>query len=105
MEERRRFPRVSSNFALEVVPSDSGEGEGQNVSQGGLLFTHQGPMNIGSIIGLTLRVPSLSGTVEVKGKIVRCESTGSGNMHNVAVNFVDVDTETEQSIMDLLESF
>ena len=105
MEDRRRFPRLSSNFAIEVIPSDSGQGTGQNVSQGGLMFTHPGAISPGTVLYLTLRVPGLSGSVDVKGKVVRCEAVGTRNMHNVAVNFVDMDEESERVITELLESF
>ena len=101
--ERRQFSRVSSNFALEVHPSDVGEATGQNVSKGGIMFVHKTPIDAGKVLELTLRVPSLSGSVKVKAKVVRCEK--SGNSYNVAVNFVNVDEESEKSIVEMLESF
>lgn len=105
MSDKRRFPRINSKFALEVIPSEMGEGTSQNVSKGGLLFTHNGAINVGTILYLTLRVPGLSGSIDVKGKVLRCDPSGTGNLTNVAVNFVDLDPESEKSIMEMLETF
>ncbi|MCB1171916.1 MAG: PilZ domain-containing protein [Leptospiraceae bacterium] len=104
MEEKRKYPRVKSNFSLEVKPSQSGAGFSHNVSEGGLLFEHQGPLPVDGIIDLTLRVPGLSGTTQVKAKVVRCEPS-QGETCNVAVNFVDIDNESSSAIRDWLESF
>lgn len=105
MDERRKFPRVSSNFSLDVKPSKPGEGVSQNVSQTGLLFEHGESVDIGVVLDLTLRVPGLSGSVAVKGKVIRCDPGESGKMFNVAVNFVDMDKDTEESISDFLKSY
>ena len=105
MSEKRKFPRVDSKFALEVIPSDAGAGKSTNVSEGGLLFVHDGPINVGTMLYITLRVPGLSGSISVKARVLRCDASGSGKTHNVAVNFVDIDEDTEDSIKELLESF
>ena len=101
MDERRRFHRISSQFSLEVHPSESGEGTSQNVSATGLLFSQKSPSPIGTTLYLTIRQPGLSGDVSVKGRVVRCEPIGS--QFQIAVQFVDVDKETEDSILDLVK--
>ena len=105
MEERRKHPRISSNFSLDVKPSQKGEGVTQNVSQTGLLFEHGEAVSIGMILDLTLRVPGLSGTVAVQGKVIRCDPGKSGNLFNVAVDFINIDKDAEQSIAEFLKSY
>lgn len=102
--ERRRFPRISANFSLEVSPSDSGVGQGMDVSQGGVQFSHKGKLESGQIINLTLRVNGFSGIVSVTGRVIRCDHS-SGDTFNVAANFVNIDKETETSIIEMLQSF
>ncbi len=102
MDERRRYPRLSANFSLEVKPSSAGSGE--NISRGGLLFQHPTPIAPGAIVDLAVRVPSLTGTIDVKGKVVRCDR-GSGSGYQVAVNFVDLDAESESTIREILETY
>ncbi|MBI3394446.1 MAG: PilZ domain-containing protein [Spirochaetia bacterium] len=101
-DERRRFPRLSSNFSLEVKPATPVSG--QNISKGGLMFTHPAALDPGSVVQLVLRVPSLSGSVDVKAKVIRCERA-SGPGYNVAVNFVDLEPDQETQIEDFVNSF
>lgn len=104
-EERRKFPRVNSNFSLDVAPSKTRRGQAQNLSQGGLMFTHQGEVEIDSLIDVTLRVPGLTGSIVTRAKVIRCDPTGVGENFHIAVNFVNIDEETEQAIKDLLENY
>jgi hypothetical protein len=43
--------------------------------------------------------------VNVNGKVIRCDPSGSEGNYNVAINFVDVDAETEKSVIDMINSF
>ena len=102
MEERRKFPRVSHRFELEVHPV-GGEATGRDVSKGGISFTHHENVPAGTTLDLEIRVPGLSGSYKVKGRVVRTRPEGS--KYVVAVNFVDVDAATESAITDMLQSF
>lgn len=105
-DEKRKFTRINSHFTLEVTPSSSGaEGTGLNVSQGGVLFFHKEQVKIGQLLSLNLRVPGFSGDINVRGKVVRCESAGSSGGFNVAVSFIDLDLDAEMSIREMLETF
>lgn len=103
-QERRKYPRISANFSLEVSPSEVGVGEGMNVSQGGVQFSHEGKLELGQVVSLTMRVNGFSGVVSVRGKVLRCDLS-SGNTYNISVNFIGVDNETEKSILDMINSF
>jgi len=103
--DRRKYPRITSNFSLEVSPSEVGHGEGKDISQGGLQFTHKGKLDAGQILNLTIRVNGFSGDVSLKGKVIRCDPSGSEGSYNVAINFIDIDLETEKSVIDMINSF
>lgn len=105
MDERRKFPRITSHFKLDVKPSSTGAGTAQNASQEGLLFEHDGPVELGAVLDLGLRVAGLSGQVDVRGKVVRCEKSGGGNQYLVAVQFLDVDDAAARSIKEMIEFF
>lgn len=102
MEERRKYPRVSHRFNLEVKPV-VGTTTGRDVSKGGVSFTHAESVAPGTILDLDLRVPGLSGSYKLKGKVIR--SIPEGDKYAVAVNFVDVDPATETAISEMLQSF
>ncbi len=105
MQDRRKYPRISSTFSLEVKPSPAGGGTSENVSKEGLLFTHNGEIPRGEILDLTLRVPWFTGSINVKGKVIRCDPTEPKGTYNVAINFVDADEDTQKSITGLINSF
>ena len=102
MQERRKFPRVSHRFNLEVQPI-GGEATGRDVSKGGISFTHHENLPAGTSLDLEIRVPGLSGSYKIKGQVLRTVPEGSHFM--VAVNFVDVDAQTETAITEMLQSF
>ncbi len=104
MDERRKFPRLKSSFTVEVRPSEEREGQTHNISAGGILFMHKKEVTPGAILDLTLRVPGLSGTVDIKGKVVRCDIAQAGS-YNVGVQFVDVDEEAVKEILETIQSF
>lgn len=103
--DRRKFPRITTNFSIEVSPSDVGHGEAKDISQGGLQFNHKGKVDPGQILNVTIRVNGFSGDVNIKGKVIRCEPSGSDGYYNVSINFVDIDPETEKSVVDMINSF
>ncbi len=104
-KDRRQFPRVNSNFSVGIAPSKTRKGQALNLSQNGLLFTHNGPLEAGSHVDITLRVPGLSGSMTARARVIRSDPTGIGQDHHVAVNFVNTDDETEKAIKDLLETY
>ena len=104
-KERRRFPRVHQTFSVDVAPSKIRRGQSQNLSQNGLLFTHSDPLDIDTLIEVTLRVPGLTGMIASKARVVRCQQTYTGTDYNIAVQFVNIDEETEAAVKDLLENY
>ena len=104
MEERRKYPRLKSSFTLEVKPSKLKEGQTHDISQGGIMFGHKEPITVGTILDLTMRVPGLSGSVDVQGKVIRCE-TDAGGTFSVAVQFLDIDEATTKNILETIQSF
>lgn len=102
MQERRKFPRVSHRFELDVQPA-GGSGTGRDVSKGGVSFIRKEKVEEGSLLDLAIRVPGLTGAFKVKGKVIRC--LPEGDHYSVAVNFVDVDSQTEKELTELLQSF
>ncbi len=102
-DERRKYPRVSSKFAVEVMPSMSPSAESENLSQNGLLFRHNGALQAGTIVLLTLRMPGSTGSVTVNARVIRSTPIGKAGSHRVAVNFMGTDAATEKRIRDFLE--
>ena len=105
MSEHRQFPRIHHSFEIDVSPSATSAGAGKNVSQGGLRFLHNDPLQVGTILDLTMKAPNNAEKIQLKAKVIRCWPAGSGSAHNVSANFVDLDPEREKEITAFLHSF
>lgn len=94
--ERRRFIRHSMCFPLRyrVITkiSEKKPKEKQvvtsNISRGGLLFSSQQPVKIGSFINI--KIPFQSKIFSVKGKVVHCKKIPDVNLYNIGVSFTQV---------------
>ena len=100
---QRKFQRVNYKFNLDVEPSSSQESVGHNISPGGLLFPQAEPISLDTIVDMTLAIPGLTGSETIKGKVLRCDK--DGERFKIAINFVDLDEESQNSIIDMLRSF
>lgn len=97
--ERRIYKRISEKVHLtyrviqsgagsaQYLPSDKGEGDSQDISEGGLLFRTKEPMPLGTRLELELRFPDVKYVLYPKAKVVRLEEFGEGAFYEVGLEF------------------
>lgn len=97
--ERRIYKRISEKVQLayrviqsgsgsaQYVPNDRGEGESQDLSEGGLLFRTKEPMPLGTRLELELRFPDVKYVLYPKAKVVRLEEFSDGAYYEIGLEF------------------
>ena len=107
-EERRRKNRVDSLNLLEVsvddneIIVDQGPGRTLNVSESGILLETPFPIDLDSIVSLTVAVEDE--LIQLNGKVVRF-NVGSEGMYEAGVEFLDVDESALETIRKLVTIF
>lgn len=97
-QEKRVYKRIDEKVHLtyriiEVgsgqlyLPKDRGEGESQDLSEGGLLFTSKEPMPLGTRLELELRFPDVKYVLYPKAKVVRIEEFKDGEYYIIGLEF------------------
>lgn len=92
--DRRKYPRAELHYAVRYKAEGS-EGNGyrmvflRNISRGGILFTTDEELRIGSTIKMEIDLPRRS-RVPITGKVVRCQEVqkpGKIKVYKVALQF------------------
>ncbi|TGN14500.1 PilZ domain-containing protein [Leptospira ilyithenensis] len=97
-QERRIYKRISEKVHITYrviqsgsdkmfLPKDKGEGETQDISEGGLLFSTKEPMPIGARLELELRFPDVRYVLYPRAKVVRLEEFNEGEFYEVGLEF------------------
>ncbi|MCE9500403.1 MAG: PilZ domain-containing protein [Leptospira sp.] len=102
--ERRKHIRIQPSMAMEVKIDPQGSGHTKNISVGGITFSSDTPYELGTILDLSIRMASLTGSMELKGKVLRCDPIDSRH-YTITVNYVDTDTDTELEIEELIKNY
>lgn len=90
-EERRRFIRHPLSYPLKTKVVQPGEemshisSESENIGAGGLMFTCNRELRVGSEVEIELRVEKR--TFVLDGKVVRCVKKPDGGGHSIAITF------------------
>ncbi len=97
-QEKRVYKRITEKVHLTYrvlqvgsgqmfLPKDKGEGESQDLSEGGLLFKTLEPMPIGTRLELELRFPDVRYVLYPKAKVVRLEEFEEGAYYEIGLEF------------------
>ena len=70
----------------------------KNVGGGGLLFEHEKPIPISSILDITLTLPSKKKKISAQAKVVRLEVKESGAF-DIGIFFTKIDPEDKKMIL------
>ncbi len=106
--ERRTFPRIERSYILsyKVVTEDpAGEEQvttTQNISETGLSFECDEPINLSTSIVLKIKIPALEKVLEVLGTVVRTEKIDQQEKYVVGLQFLHLDSKTRNLLRNLL---
>ncbi|MBI4974929.1 MAG: PilZ domain-containing protein [Candidatus Omnitrophica bacterium] len=71
----------------------------KNISAGGLLFTEDESLAIGSILEMAIELPEEKEAIECLARVVRVEEIRTGKSYEIAVCFLDM-TSAQKSRLD-----
>lgn len=105
--ERRRFKRISGTYVVSYAPIKGEEikfdvSQTRNLSEGGLLFIADRKFEKETILKIKLRLPEFSDYVIVKAKVVGSGQIAKGFMHEIRVQFVEIDQKVKDAIKRLV---
>ncbi|MDF3819905.1 PilZ domain-containing protein [Leptospira sp. 96542] len=110
--ERRIFKRISEKVHITYrviqagvtdslfLPKDKGEGDTQDISEGGLLFRTKEPMSLGMRLELEIRFPDVKYVLYPKAKVVRLEEFGEGAFYEVGLEFSQLFEDDKKFILE-----
>lgn len=106
--ERRTFPRIERSYILsyQVITEDPA-GDGQitttrNISENGLSFECEEPINLSTAIVLKIKIPALEKVLEVLGTVVRTEKIEKEEKYVIGLQFSHIDAKTRNLMQNLL---
>lgn len=101
-QERRRYVRVHAQLIMNIEIFDGSLSEvrslSKNVSQGGLLFEFDRKFNLGTILGLELRVPEVGKRIFCYVKVVRVEEVVEEKLYDIGVSFLKIEDKDFESL-------
>ena len=105
--ERRRFKRIGGTYVVSYAPIKGEEikfdiSQTRNLSEGGLLFIADRKFEKETILKIKLRLPEFSDYVIVKAKVVGSGQIAKGLMHEIRVQFVEMDQKVKDAIKRLV---
>ena len=105
--ERRKHKRVKKPYMVRFKKHDDAAGKWDmvavlNIGAGGMLFYYNQDLGADSILDIKINVSSDSPDIECAGKVLRVEEMPLG-MYLVAVNFVDIDETSQETVQKTLD--
>ncbi|MEE8329391.1 MAG: diguanylate cyclase, partial [Thermodesulfovibrionia bacterium] len=99
-EERREFERVNTCFVGRLaVASNTGDTfVVHNISEGGFLFEFHKAIPVGTILHLSLNLPSRKTPIQFKAKIRRLEELQKNKKYEIGVSIIQI-RESEKKAM------
>lgn len=108
-EEKRKHSRIDSLHLLNYVFSDElgggstqGMGRTLNVSESGILLETHTPINIDSVISLTIGFEE--DVVDIKGRVVYTKQNEKA-MSESGIEFFDVDSKAKKILQKYIAAF
>lgn len=108
----RKHPRIAWNFFVKFRLKDSPQSTWElatlkDISEGGCYFHSSTPYEVGQILELLIRFPSLVYPMWFAGEVRRCEAGEDKElpMHGIGVRFLEMDKEKKDEFIKTLNFF
>ncbi len=108
----RKHPRIAWNFIVKFRPKDSPDSSWEvatlkDISKGGCFFHSSVPYEVGQILELLIRFPSLTYPMWFAGEVRRCESSEDKEsaMYGIGVCFLEMEKEKKEEFIKTLNFF
>ena len=102
-DDKRKYKRIKSDFNVRVKQFDAGitisNAKSINVSATGVLFRHDKPLEIGSMVKLMFLKPNSFDFFEGNAKVVRIEMGSGEKAYDIGIEFLEL-SESDQKKLD-----
>jgi diguanylate cyclase (GGDEF)-like protein len=98
--ERRAYVRVNADFTgtYWVVSTESRPFVARNISEGGILFSTDRPISVGSMLKLHASIPGERRAIECAARVVRVEMNGERGQYEVGACFIGLAPEQRRGL-------
>ncbi|MBI4435790.1 MAG: PilZ domain-containing protein [Candidatus Omnitrophica bacterium] len=108
-DERRKYVRVPTNLYVAYTLPDSGRKEAglfltKNVSGGGLLIETFWEIPPGTILDLSIHLPTTFLPLSAKGKVVRVRKTRPYGRYDVGLSLIEISEKERRALIKYLVS-
>jgi len=111
--EKRQSPRIARNFIVKHRLHHDGNSIDwdacfiKNISLKGCYYSSSRPYNVGELLDLQIRLPTLPEPVLLFGKVKRCscEVGKPVNLYGIAVEFTNLDEEQKKCLAETVSFF
>ena len=107
-ENRRKFVRVYRHFILTYHPVNVNDPSAQkevsqinNLSQGGMSFSVNSPLQVGDQLVIELKTPFLAESVNLQGEILACREKIVGLIYEVRLEFKELSVQAKEVLVKI----
>jgi c-di-GMP-binding flagellar brake protein YcgR len=101
-DEKRKYKRIKSDFSVRIRRSDPrlslDVGNSVNVSATGILFRHDRPLEMGTMLNVRFLKPNSFDFFEGNAKVVRVEMCVGESMYEIGVQFLDMSDSDQRKL-------
>ena len=107
--ERRQYARVETNlyitYSMEGSPqTEAGVFLTKNVSGGGILFESFKEIPVGTVLDLSMHLPTSRYALQAKGKVARVDKTRNYGRYDIGLSLVEISERDRRELIKYLVS-
>ncbi len=101
-------PRITYRILVKVTPIEQKDspylfGTTVNLSETGMMIESKSKLEVGSEVNLSFFLTTSKENLNIKGKIVRCDSQGFGGATGYGILFMEMTEENRKNIIGLIQ--
>ncbi|WP_411824057.1 PilZ domain-containing protein [Leptospira sp. 'Mane'] len=77
----------------------------KHISARGITFIHPGSFDVSAIVKVSLKMISLTGSVDFLVKVLKCTKLEGESLYELHCNFYDTNAEKEDEVLGFIKSF
>ena len=106
-QERRAHPRIAWHFVVRFKSHQSSRWDFstlKDLSLGGCYFISSKPFELGEILDLEIKIPSLNTSLGFTAEVRRCQGEKMG-VNAIGVSFIQVDESQKKALQQTVDFF
>lgn len=108
LDDKRKFPRISSNFPLKYKDLNNSETEfrgtvSKNVCEGGIRFRSNRFISLACRLVVELNIPAITRPIRAVSKITWIKKLPAGDDYEVGNQFLEIAREDKEILRDFVK--